>query len=102
MLPSTALLPTARSVINWRALSLTMFVVLLTSLLWEVTLALPYGWWNFNDAQLIGIRITAWAFLPIEEVLLWIVVTYASIIVYEIVRRWKASGRAAKHAFLGE
>jgi hypothetical protein len=102
MLPSTMLLPTARPVINWRALSLTMFILLLTSLLWEVTLALPYGWWNFNDAQLIGIRITAWAFLPIEEVFLWIAVTYAAVIVYEIVRRWKASGRPFKHAFLGE
>lgn len=99
--PSMALLPTARPVINWRALSLTMFIMLLTSLLWEVTLALPYGWWNFREAQMLGIRITAWSFLPIEEVYLWIAVTYTSVIVYEIVKRWKASGRRARHAFLG-
>lgn len=101
LLPSAVLLPTARTVINWRALSLTMFIILVTSLLWEVTLALPYGWWNFRDEQMIGIRITAWSFLPIEEVYVWIGVTYSSVIVYEIVKRWKASGRSARHAFLG-
>jgi hypothetical protein len=101
LLPSMALLPAARPVINWRALSLTMFIMLVTSLLWEVTLALPYGWWNFRDEQMIGVRITAWAFLPIEEVYVWIGVTYSSVIVYEIVKRWKASGRTAWHAFLG-
>jgi hypothetical protein len=78
-----------------------MFILLLTSLLWEVTLALPYGWWNFQDKEMLGIRITAWSFLPIEEVFVWIAVTYASVIVYEIVKRWKGSGRPARHAFLG-
>ena len=102
MLPSSALLPTARPVINWRALSLTMFIMLVTSLLWEATLAVPYGWWNFRDAQMLGVRITAWARLPVEEVYVWVSVTYASVIVYEIVKRWKASGRGMKHAFLGE
>ncbi len=100
-LPSMALLPAARPVINWRALSLTMFILLVTSLLWEVTLALPYGWWNFREEQMLGIRITAWSFLPIEEVYVWIAVTYSTVIVYEIVKRWKASGRTARHAFIG-
>jgi len=100
-IPSTALLPTARPVINWRALSLTMFILLVTSLLWEVTLALPYGWWNFREQQMLGIRITAWDYLPIEEIYVWIAVTYASVIVYEIVKRWKASGKSARHAFFG-
>ncbi len=102
LLPSSALLPAARPVINWRALSLTMFMLLVTSLLWEVTLALPYGWWNFRDQQMLGIRVTAWSFLPVEEVYVWIAVTYSSVIVYEIVKRWKGSGRSLRHAFLGE
>lgn len=101
LVPSSMLLPTARPVINWRALSLTLFMILITSLLWEVTLALPYGWWNFREQQMIGIRVTAWSFLPIEEVYVWIGVTYSSVIVYEIVKRWKASGKSARHAFLG-
>ena len=99
--PSAALLPSAMPVINWRALSLTLFIILLISLLWEVTLALPYGWWNFQDRALVGVRITAWNGLPIEEVLIWIGVTYATVIVYEIVRRWQASGKKIRHALLG-
>ncbi|ADW71253.1 hypothetical protein [Granulicella tundricola] len=101
LLPSSALLPAARPVINWRALSLTMFIILVTSLMWEVTLALPYGWWNFQAAAMLGVRVTAWSFLPIEEVFIWIAVSYSSVIVYEIVKRWKASGRALGHALLG-
>jgi hypothetical protein len=100
--PSAALLPSAMPVINWRAFSLTLFIILLTSLLWEVTLALPYGWWNFQDAAMIGVRITAWSRLPIEEVCVWIAVTYATVIVYEVVRRWQASGKQARRALVGE
>ncbi|MGA2652190.1 MAG: hypothetical protein ABSF28_16780 [Terracidiphilus sp.] len=99
--PSAALLPAAMPVINWRALSLTVFVLLLISLLWEVTLALPYGWWGFQDSAMIGLRITAWNRLPIEEVCVWIAVTYATVIVYEIVRRWQSSGKRIGHALLG-
>ncbi len=101
LLPSTILLPSARPVINWRALSLTMFMMLLVSLLWEVTLALPYGWWNFEDDAMLGLRITAWARLPIEEVFVWIAVTWATVIVYENIKRWQASGRPARHALFG-
>ena len=101
LLPSATLFPSARPVINWRALSLTMFMILLISLLWEVTLALPYGWWNFQDNAMIGLRVTAWSRLPIEEVFVWIAVTWATVIVYEIVKRWKASGKPARYAFLG-
>jgi hypothetical protein len=99
--PSAALLPSAMSVINWRALSLTLFMILLTSLLWEVTLAVPYGWWGFQDDAMIGVRIAAWNRLPIEEVFVWIAVTYATVIVYEIVRRWQASGKRIRRALMG-
>jgi hypothetical protein len=99
--PSALLLPSALPVINWRALSLTLFFILLTSLLWEATLGLPYGWWGFQHAQMLGIYITAWSQLPIEEVLVWITVTYATVIVYEVVRRWQSSGKPARHAFFG-
>ena len=100
--PSALLLPSALPVINWRALSLTLFFILLTSLLWEATLGLPYGWWGFQPAQMLGIYIKAWSGLPIEEVFVWVAVTYATVIVYEVVRRWQSSGRRVRHAFLGE
>jgi hypothetical protein len=99
--PSAALLPAAMPVINWHALSLAVFMTLLISLMWEVTLAVPYGWWGFQDRSMIGLRITAWSRLPIEEVCVWIAVTYATVIVYEIVRRWQSSGKKIRHALLG-
>jgi lycopene cyclase domain-containing protein len=101
LVPSSALLPSARPVINWRAFSLAAFFVLLVSLLWEATLAIPYGWWNFRDEQMLGIRITAWGYLPIEEVCLWMAVTYATVIVYETVKCWQSSGKSMRHAFFG-
>lgn len=99
--PSSLLFPSALPVINWRAFALTFFLILLISLLWEATLALPYGWWGFRDAEMTGIYITAWSRLPIEEVGVWCAVTYATTIVYEVIRRWQSSGRRAAHAFLG-
>jgi lycopene cyclase domain-containing protein len=87
--------------INWRAFSLTTLLIVLISLMWEATLAIPYGWWNFQNQQMLGIRITAWGSLPIEEVLLWIAVTYSTVIIYETVKCWQASGRAMKHALFG-
>ena len=101
MLPSAAIFPAARPVVNWRAFSLTFFFILLTSLLWEATLAVPYGWWRFQAPQMMGLGITAWAGLPVEEVVVWITVTYTTVLVYEIVKRWQASGKAAGHAFFG-
>ncbi len=100
--PSALLFPSALPVINWRAFGLTFFLILLISLLWEATLALPYGWWGFRQEQMVGVYITAWSRLPIEEVMVWCAVTYATTIVYETVRRWKASGKSARHAFLGQ
>ncbi|HEY6414554.1 MAG TPA: lycopene cyclase domain-containing protein [Edaphobacter sp.] len=102
LVPSSALLPSARPIINWRAFSLASLFVLLVSLIWEATLAIPYGWWNFRDEQMLGIRITAWGYLPIEEVCLWLAVTYATVIVYETVKCWKASEKSMRHALFGE
>jgi len=99
--PSAMLFPTARPVVNWRAFSLTFFIILLMSALWEATLAVPYGWWGYQGQQMMGLRVTAWAGLPIEAVTVWMVVTFTTVVVYEIVKRWKASGREARQAFLG-
>jgi len=99
--PAAALFPEARGVINWRAFSLTFFLILLTSLFWEATLAVPYGWWGYQGRQMMGLRVTAWSRLPIEAVTLWLAVTFATVVVYEIVKRWKGSGRTMRRAFLG-
>ena len=101
LIPSVSFYPVVRRFINWRAMSLTMFFILLVSLLWEATLALPYGWWNYQHAAMMGVFIGAWSGLPIEAVLVWLAVTYGTVILFEAVKIWQASGRRAKEAFLG-
>ncbi len=100
--PSSAFFDAARRFINWRGFSLTIFMLVLVSLFWEATLAVPYGWWGYQHSQMIGLFIGAWSGLPIEAVLVWIAVTYATTIVYSIVKVWLASGKSARLLFLGE
>jgi len=101
-IPAMSFFPTARPFINWRAFGLTLFIIVLVSLIWEATLAVPYQWWGFRPAQMAGLFIGGWANLPIEEVGVWIAVTYATVIVFEIFKLWQASGKTARHAFLGK
>lgn len=101
LIPSAGFFPTVRSTINWRAFSLALFYVVLISLLWEATLALPYNWWNYQHPQMVGLFVRAWSRLPIEAVFVWMAVSYGTVIVFEVVKLWKASGRKAREAFLG-
>jgi len=101
LLPSAVLYSSVRSAVNWRALSLTLFMIVLVSLLWEATLAIPYGWWMYRKSAMVGIYIHAWADLPIEAVLVWIAVTFTTVLVYEALRCWHASGKAPREAFFG-
>jgi lycopene cyclase domain-containing protein len=100
LVPSAMLFPVARRRINWRALSATMLLVVLISLIWEATLAVPYGWWDFQPQAMAGVFIRAWAGLPVEEVLVWMAVTWATVIVYEVmkvgVERKKAANERAR------
>jgi hypothetical protein len=100
-LPAVSFFPVARRFINWRALSLTLFFMLLVSLLWEATLAVPYQWWGFQHKQMIGFFIGAWSGLPIEDVCVWIAVTYATAIIFEVVKVLLASERPVRRALLG-
>jgi hypothetical protein len=99
--PAVSFFAVARRFINWRALSLTLFFMLLVSLLWEATLAVPYNWWNFQHRQMMGLFIGAWSGLPVEEVCVWIAVTYATVIVFEVVKVLLASERPVREALLG-
>lgn len=84
--PSVGFFKTARPFINWRAFSLTLFMILLISLFWEATLAVPYGWWGYQPREMTGLFIGAWAGLPLEAVLVWISVSYATTIIYEVLK----------------
>jgi hypothetical protein len=101
LIPSAGFFHTARCFINWRAFSFTFFLLLLISLLWEVTLALPYGWWEYRPSILMGLHIGAWSGLPVEAVFVWFAVTFTTVITYEVIKIWKALGTRALEAFFG-
>ena len=99
--PAASLFRFAGPFINWRAFSLTSLVVVLISLLWEVTLALPYGWWGFQPHMMMGLHVDAWSDLPIEEVFLWFAVTFTTVVVFETLKIWLASGKGFQEMLTG-
>ena len=101
IVPSVGLFETAKPFVNWRAFGFTFFPILLISLLWEATLAMPYQWWGYNEEALIGVTIGAWSRLPLEAVCVWFAVTFATVITYEVMKVWHATGKTAREAFLG-
>lgn len=71
--------------INGRAFVFTLLLTVLISVLWEVTLALPRGYWNYQHRQMVGVFITPWSNLPVEAITVWIFCTLV-IMVYEFIK----------------
>ncbi len=101
IIPSAAFFRTTLRFINWRAFAGTFFFMLLVSLIWEATLAAPYQWWGYNYNQMLGITIGAWYKLPIEAVIVWLMVTFTTVIIYEVLKIWLNSKKKVKQAFFG-
>ena len=101
VVPSTALFNIAYPHINWRAFSATFFYVLMISMMWEATLASPYGWWRYNNDQMMGLVINAWSGLPVEAAMLWLSITFTTTIIYTTIKVWLHSGKSFRKFFLG-
>lgn len=86
LVPALLLYRCAQPFINWRAFSITLLWVLLTSLLWEATLASPFMWWHYEPKWMMNLPVRAWANLPVEAVFLWLAVTFTTTIVYETIK----------------
>lgn len=84
-LPSFLFYRVTKSFINWRAFIFSMLVTVLISIIWEVTLALPRGYWDYRHGAMLGIFIGVWHGLPIEAVTVWIFCTLV-ILMYEYVK----------------
>jgi hypothetical protein len=86
---------TSRYFVNSRALVFTIVVTTLISLIWEVTLALPRGYWDYNHDYMVGIFVPFWNSLPIEAVTVWI---FSSLIVlsYEYTKIILLAGKGKK------
>jgi hypothetical protein len=95
VLPVVVFWRIAERFVNWQALSFTLFIVLLVSLLWETTLGVPYRWWGYQREYMAPISVRPWFGLPVEAVLVWALAPGTTIVVYEVVKIWLAA-RAVK------
>jgi hypothetical protein len=85
-LPTVLFMKGIQNFVNWRAFAMAYGVLMFVELMWEVTLALPFDWWNYQAPRMIGIRANPWHELPIEAALLWVVVAWDCIIAFELFR----------------
>ena len=92
-LPTLLFYETIRDSVNWEAMNFTVMLLLPVSLCWEGVMGVPYSWWGYKPALMLGLSIDALSGLPIEEIFLWLVVGYAGINVYEVFRQWYGLAR---------
>ena len=86
VLPSIFLFNKSKEFINAGALHMTILIGTLISLIWETTMAIPYGWWGYQPDFMLGIYVAPWYNLPLESVILWITAGWSTIFMYEFFR----------------
>jgi hypothetical protein len=100
-LPAAGFYRSTRDLINWRALAMTAVLMSLVSVIWEATLAVPYSWWGYVPEQMMGIFIGAWSGLPVEQPVLWVMISFTTAIIYEVVQLVLHKDRGVTAAMLG-
>jgi hypothetical protein len=90
LLPAMFLYRTVHTLVNWPAFAVTTLYVLVTSVVWEVTLAIPRLWWGYEADAMLGILVGAWsrpgAPFPIEAAFVWLCVPFSTILSYEFAK----------------
>ncbi len=100
--PATLFFTKVKQRINWRAYLCTALTMFFISMLWECTIAFPYGWWAYKEPMMMGMDIFAWSRLPAEEPFLWLLVTFASVMIFEAIHAAVGSDHPASTTVLGE
>lgn len=75
-----------RVLARWRRLLLTMIVPVIVFVIWDAY-AIASGHWYFDSDRILGLQVVAG--VPIDEVLFFIVIPFASILTLEAVRSVK-------------
>jgi len=103
--PTIVLYRTVRNFMNWPAFAVTVLFVLVTSIVWEVTLALPRGWWGFEPAAMVGVFVQAWSTsrspFPVEEMGVWLASPFFSLLTYEFAKAFFHHPRPTREALFG-
>lgn len=84
VIPTSMFIRVVGRFINFRAFSFMLQLLLLVSLMWEVTLALPNEWWNYQREAMLGVMVKPWANLPAEAALLWLAAAFNNVVLYEV------------------
>ena len=105
LLPALFLYRAIGNLTNWPAFAVTTLYVIVTSLVWEVTLAIPRQWWGYEPSGMIGVTITAWsrgdAIFPVEAGFVWLFAPFSSILTYEFAKALTHHPRATRVALFG-
>ncbi len=99
--PATLFFTKVQKRINWRAYGCTALTMFFISMLWECTIAFPYGWWAYKPEMMMGMDVLAWSRLPAEEPFLWLLVTFASVMIFETIHAAMGAKEHATTAVLG-
>jgi hypothetical protein len=105
LLPALFLYRAIGSLINWPAFAVTTLYVIITSLIWEVTLAIPRQWWGYEPSGMMGLTIAAWsrgdAIFPVEAAAVWLFAPLSTILIYEFAKALTHHPRATWVALFG-
>jgi hypothetical protein len=71
-IPSSIGFASVRGWVNWRAFAFMEVTLVLVSVIYEGTLALHHGWWDYERDWMVGVYASPWWDLPIEATLLWL------------------------------
>ncbi|MBL9128999.1 MAG: hypothetical protein JNL97_15220, partial [Verrucomicrobiales bacterium] len=85
LLPSLLCFRVAFHFVHWRALTVAWLFVLSISQFWEASLGLPYQWWDYRHASMIGLFVRPHCDLPVEAVVVWSLASWTTAIVHETV-----------------
>jgi hypothetical protein len=100
--PATLFFTKVHRRINWRAYGCTALKMFFISMLWECTIAFPYGWWAYKPEMMMGLDVLAWSSLPAEEPFLWLLVSFSSVMIFETIHAMMGSEERAGTTVLGE
>jgi len=103
--PAALLFARVAQYVNWRAFGVTTLYLLITSLVWEATLAIPRHWWGYQPRAMLGIWVSAWTAdlswpFPIEAALVWLATPFSCVLLYEFVKFRQYRANPAKTTFV--
>ena len=105
VLPAMFLYRAIGGLTNWPAFTVTTLYVVLTSVIWEVTLAIPRLWWGYQPSGMIHVTIAAWsrgdAIFPVEAAVVWIFAPFASVLTYEFAKALTHHPKPTRVALFG-